>query len=121
MGDLKEALAAGVEAVSIYRTLAEASPGAFTSQLARSLTILSLCLIDAGKRAEALAPAKEVVEIRRALAEANPKASNPDLALSLVNLFISLSRRQKGRSASANPGSRGNSKSVNEGQLQDIR
>lgn len=31
MGDLKEALAAGVEAVSIYRTLAEASPGAFTS------------------------------------------------------------------------------------------
>lgn len=90
MGDLKEALAAG-EAVNVYRALAKASPGAYTSQLARSLSILSNRLIDAGKRAEALSPAKEAVKIRRAMAEANPKASNPDLALSLVNVFISLS------------------------------
>ncbi|MEV0624147.1 hypothetical protein AB0I81_63315, partial [Nonomuraea sp. NPDC050404] len=76
------------EAVTIRRTLAEASPAAFLPDLAGSLNNLSNRQSDSGYRAAALETIQEAVTHYRTLAEASPAAFLPDLAMSLNNLSI---------------------------------
>ncbi len=91
VGDRVGALVAAREAVELYRGLAEASPAAYTPDLAGSLSNLATILSEVGERNEALEAAREAVRLRRALVEASPQAYTPDLAMSLTNLAISLS------------------------------
>ncbi|WP_297906605.1 tetratricopeptide repeat protein, partial [uncultured Actinomyces sp.] len=79
------------EAVELYRVLAEASPAAYTPDLAMSLNNLANILSAVGERNEALEAAREAVRLRRALAEASPAAYTPLLAASLNNLANRLS------------------------------
>ena len=74
------------KAVELYRGLAEASPQAYTPNLAASLNNLAIRLSAVGERNEALVAAREAVRLRRALAEASPQAYTRDLAMSLTNL-----------------------------------
>ena len=90
VGERKVALVAAREAVELYRVLAEASPAAYTPNLAASLNNLATILSAVGERNEALEAAREAVRLRRALAEASPAAYTPDLATSLTNLAIRL-------------------------------
>jgi len=69
MGQREAALAAAEEAVTIYRTLAEARPAVFQPDLARSLTTLADSLSEVGRREEALAAAEEAVIIRHTFPE----------------------------------------------------
>ena len=73
------------------RALAEASPAAYTPDLAGSLNNLANHLSEVGERNEALEAAREAVRLRRALAEASPAAYAPKLAASLTNLANRLS------------------------------
>ncbi|MGF1453934.1 MAG: tetratricopeptide repeat protein [Alphaproteobacteria bacterium] len=91
LGRREEALTATLEAVDLYRALAEARPQAVLPDLATSLNNLGNRLSDLGRREEALTATLEAVEIRRALAEARPQAVLPDLATSLNNLSVMLS------------------------------
>ena len=91
VGERGEALAVAREAVELYRVLAEASPQAYTPDLARSLNNLANCLSEVGERGEALGVAREAVRLRRELAEASPQAYTPALAMSLSNLANCLS------------------------------
>jgi len=91
VGERNEALEAAREAVELYRGLAEASPAAYTPDLAMSLNNLANRLSAVGERNEALEAAREAVRLRRALAEASPAAYTPNLATSLNNLANILS------------------------------
>ena len=91
VGERKAALVAAREAVELYRGLAEASPAAYTPDLAASLSNLANCLSSMGDRDRALVVAREAVELYRALAEASPQAYRPDLAGALNNLAAFLS------------------------------
>ena len=91
VGDRVGALVAAREAVELYRGLAEASPAAYTPDLAMSLSNLANCLSEVGERNEALVAAREAVELYRGLAEVSPAAYTPDLAMSLSNLANRLS------------------------------
>ena len=91
VGERKAALVAAREAVELYRGLAEASPQAYTPDLAMSLNNLATFLSEVGEPGEALVVAREAVEAYRVLAEASPQAYMPDLARSLNNLAVSLS------------------------------
>ena len=64
----------------------EASPAAYTPDLARSLNNLAGFLSGAGRSGEALEAAQEAVGLYRELVEASPAAYTPDLAASLNNL-----------------------------------
>ena len=86
VGERKAALEAAREAVELCRGLAEASPQAYTPDLAASLNNLANILSGVGERNEALEVAREAVELYRGLAEASPQAYTPDLAMSLTNL-----------------------------------
>jgi hypothetical protein len=85
-GRREQALAPAEEAVAIRRRLAEANPDAYLPNLAQSLNILGIVLLELGRREQSLAVVEEAVAIRRRLAEANPDAYLPDLAQSLNNL-----------------------------------
>ena len=91
VGDRVGALEAAREAVRLRRALAEASPAAYTSGLAMSLSNLANCLSGVGERNGALVAAREAVELYRGLAEASPQAYIPNLAASLNNLAAFLS------------------------------
>ena len=91
VGDRVGALVAAREAVELYRGLAEASPAAYTPDLATSLNNLAAFLSGVGDREGALGAAREAVRLRRALAKASPQAYTPDLAASLNNLANLLS------------------------------
>ena len=91
VGERKAALVAAREAVELYRGLAEASPQAYTPDLAASLNNLANRLSEVGERNEALEAAREAVRLRRALAAASPQAYTPNLAGSLNNLANILS------------------------------
>ena len=84
-------MGAAREAVRLRRALAEASPQAYTPDLAMSLNNLAAFLSGVGDREGALEAAREAVRLRRALAEASPAAYTPDLAMSLNNLANCLS------------------------------
>jgi tetratricopeptide (TPR) repeat protein len=90
-GLLPQALAAAQEATDIYRSLAEANPISFLSDLAKSLNALAVLLSKLGRREEAVAPTRESVSIRRRQAEANPAADLAALAMALNNLGVRLS------------------------------
>jgi len=85
LGRREDALAAGEEAVALYRELAAARPDAFRPDLAGSLTNQCNRLSALGRREDALAASTEAVDIRRELAAARPDAFRPDLAMSLHN------------------------------------
>ena len=91
VGDRVGALVAAREAVELYRGLAEASPAAYTSGLAMSLSNLANRFSEVGERNGALVAAREAVELYRGLAEASPQAYIPNLAASLNNLAAFLS------------------------------
>jgi len=86
VGRSGEALEVAQEAVGLYRDLVEASPAAYTPDLAGSLNNLAGFLSGAGRSGEALEAAQEAVRLRRELVEASPAAYTPDLAASLNNL-----------------------------------
>ena len=103
VGRYLEALAASQEAVTLYRALAEAQPGAFLPNLAMSLHTLSNRLSDLRRRDDALAASQEAVTLYRALAEAQPGAFLPNLAMSLSSLsgrLFDVGRRSEALAAS---------------------
>ncbi len=77
MGRREEALEASVEAVTVYRGLAEARPDAFLPDLASSLNNHAVRLGEVGQREEALEASVEAVTVYRDLAEARPMLSCP--------------------------------------------
>ncbi len=85
VGDRAGALTAIDEAVTHYRRLVEANPGAFLPDLAASLNNQAKQRSEVGDRAGALTAIDEAVTHYRRLAEANPGAFLPDLAMSLNN------------------------------------
>ena len=91
VGRSGEALEVAQEAVDLYRVLAQASPAAYTPDLARSLSNLAAILSGVGRSGEALEVAQEAVDLYRVLAQASPAAYTPDLARSLSNLATILS------------------------------
>ena len=91
VGRREEALGPAQEAVTIYRQLAEASPGTHLAGLARALNILAVQLSGLGRPEEALGPAQEAVTIYRQLAEASPGTHLAGLAQALNNLAVQLS------------------------------
>ncbi|WP_303879974.1 tetratricopeptide repeat protein, partial [Actinomyces oris] len=99
LGRSAEALEAAQEAAGLYRELVEASPAAYTADLARSLGNLAVFLSEVGRSAEALEAAQEAVGLYRGLAQASPAAYTADLARSLGNLAVFLS--EVGRSGGA--------------------
>jgi len=86
VGRSGEALEVAQEAVGLYRDLVEASPAAYTPDLAGSLNNLANILLGVGRSGEALEAAQEAVGLYRELVEASPAAYTPDLAASLNNL-----------------------------------
>ena len=90
-GQRGEALEAAREAVRLRRDLAQASPAAYTPDLAASLNTLARSLSEAGQRGEALEAAREAAGLYKALAGESPAAYTPDLAMSLNNLALCLS------------------------------
>ncbi|KLO11412.1 hypothetical protein SCHPADRAFT_998957 [Schizopora paradoxa] len=72
IGQREQALPLVIEAVDIYRKLAEQSPGKFENELAWCLDCLSDRLSSLGKREEALPPIKEAVGIYRKLVVQSP-------------------------------------------------
>ena len=90
LGRREEALAANMEAVDVYRRLAEQRPDAFLPKLAGSLNNQAGRLGALGRREEALAAIEEAVDVHRRLAEQRPDAFLPDLAMSLNNQSLAL-------------------------------
>ena len=86
VGRSGEALEAAQETVGLYRELVEASPAAYTPDLAMSLNNLAIGLSGVGRSGEALEAVQEAVGLYRDLVEASPAAYTPDLAMSLNNL-----------------------------------
>jgi hypothetical protein len=68
----EDALAAGEEAVTSYRQLAQKQPDAFEPDLALSLGNQSSCLSDLGRWEDALAASEEAVTSYRQLARERP-------------------------------------------------
>ena len=99
LGRLGEALEVAQEAVRLRRGLAQASPAAYTPDLAGSLNNLANALSGAGRLGEALEVAQEAVRLRRGLAQASPAAYTPDLAASLNNLATFLLAAGRGGEA----------------------
>ncbi|WMN58985.1 tetratricopeptide repeat protein [Pseudoalteromonas xiamenensis] len=91
LGHREAALEHALEAVQIYRKLAEAHPDTFLPDLAMSLNNLASFQSELGQREAALEHALEAVNIRRKLAEAHPDTFLPNLAGSLNNLANRLS------------------------------
>jgi tetratricopeptide (TPR) repeat protein len=79
---------ATVEAVGMYRELAEADPGRYRPDLAQSLASLAVRLSALGRLAEAVQVTEEAVAIYRELAGADPGRYRPGLAQSLAGLGI---------------------------------
>lgn len=91
LGRREEALKATLDAVELYRSLAQRNPERFQPDLGSSLNNLGARLSALGRREEALKAALEAVDLRRTLAQRNPGAFEPELASSLNNLGIRLS------------------------------
>ena len=80
VGRYEEALAAGTEAVTVWRGLAAAYPDTFTPELAGALTGYAFTLMQLGRYEEALAVSTEAVALYRELAAARPDTFTPELA-----------------------------------------
>ena len=77
-----------VEALVIYRKLAEGNPAAYLPDVASTLNNLAILHMDTNRHKEAEAEYGEALGIRRKLAEENPAAYLPDVATTLNNLAI---------------------------------
>ena len=88
-----EALEVAQEAVRLRRDLVQASPEAYTPDLAMSLNNLASVLSGVRRSGEALEVAQEAVRLRRDLVQASPEAHMPDLAASLSNLATILQKK----------------------------
>ena len=86
-----EAVEVAREAVGLYRELVQASPAAYTSDMAASLSNLANALSGVGRSVEALEVAQEAAGLYRELVQASPAVYTPDLAASLNNLANALS------------------------------
>jgi tetratricopeptide (TPR) repeat protein len=91
LGRPEEALAPGEEAVTIYRHLAAADPGAFLPDFPLALNNQAGLLAELGRLEEALAASEEAVAIRHDQAAASPDVFLPDLAMALTNQSLHLS------------------------------
>ena len=83
---MHEAVQLYVEALQIYRQLAESNPDAYMPRVAMTLNNLANLQSDLGRYVEAEKNYVEALRIRRQLAESNPDAYMPDVALTLNNL-----------------------------------
>jgi tetratricopeptide (TPR) repeat protein len=102
LGRRGEALAAGEEAVGLYRELAANNRDAFLPDLATALNNLGNRFSALGRRDEALTATEEAVRLYRELAAKNRDAFLPDLASALNNLgctFSELGRRDEALAA----------------------
>jgi tetratricopeptide (TPR) repeat protein len=86
LGQREAALASAVEAVPLFRRLAEAQLDVFLPDVAGSLDILGGMQDALGQRESALASTLEAVTLYRRLTETRPDTFLPDLARSLSNL-----------------------------------
>ncbi|MGC9669438.1 tetratricopeptide repeat protein [Planosporangium sp. 12N6] len=87
-GFYPQALAAGEQAVALYRKLMDADPVRFTDRFAAALGSYGVSLMQVGRQADALAAGKVVVQLYRRLARENPARFAPDLARELANISI---------------------------------
>ena len=102
IGKREEALEATTQAITIYRSLADAQPDVLLPGMALSLNNLGHFLSGLGRRDQALLATREAVDIHRRIAKARPDASMPDLAMSLHNLgnhLSELGRHEEARDA----------------------
>ena len=86
VGRCDEALDTALEAIEIYRKLADERTDVFEPYLAAVLINLAATLSDVGRRDEAADTAREAVDICRKLANERPVTFEPFLAGSLTNL-----------------------------------
>lgn len=82
MNRQEEARQATLEAVQLYRSLAEVDPEASNQDLAQSLDDLARYASALGDREEAMRAIEEAVELRQSLAKAHPEEFNPHFAVS---------------------------------------
>jgi DNA polymerase III delta prime subunit len=90
VGRQAEALAPSLEALEIYRRLAESDPQRHLGDLAASLRELGTRFWGLGHSEDALTPVRESVEIYRRLTATDPEAYLGELARSLINLGVCL-------------------------------
>ncbi|WP_320069327.1 tetratricopeptide repeat protein [Micromonospora sp. RTGN7] len=90
VGRRGEALAAGQEAVDLYRELAAGNRDAYLPDLAMSVNNHAVRLAEVGRRDEALAVSQEAVDVYRELAAGNRDAYLPNLATSVNNHALRL-------------------------------
>jgi len=98
LGRREEAQAASLEAVDIYRGLAETRPDVFLPDLAMSLNNLGIRLSHLDRREEAQAASQEAVDIYRRLVDTGSDTLLSALASSLSNLggdLSNLGRREE--------------------------
>jgi tetratricopeptide (TPR) repeat protein len=89
-----EALAAGEEALGLFRQLA-ATSDSYNDAVAVTQGNVATCLSRLGRFAEALTHVEESMEIVRRLAEADPDTYTADFARGLVNVGATLSENGK--------------------------
>ncbi|MFJ6950836.1 SAV_2336 N-terminal domain-related protein, partial [Micromonospora aurantiaca (nom. illeg.)] len=89
-GDEQTALTATIEAVEVYRRLAEANPAAYLPDLARSVSSHAVRLAEVGRRVEALEVSQEAVTLYRELVNFSRDAYLPDLARSVSSHAVRL-------------------------------
>ena len=99
VGNLKKALSAIQEAVTLLRANAIEHPAASQAELAASLRVLSSRLADVGKRKEALAAIEEAVDLYRVLAKEQPVVFKVELASSIIHLSNHLERLSRSEEA----------------------
>ncbi|MEU5521560.1 tetratricopeptide repeat protein [Streptomyces sp. NPDC047860] len=93
-----DAVEPAMEAVGIYRTLADAAPDVWEPGLAVTLNNLAIRYHGLGRHEHGLAPAQEAVEIRRRHVRTNRRAHLPVLADTLdnlANLYSGLGQRER--------------------------
>ncbi len=97
LGQREAALASAVEAVDLYRKLADSRPVAFLPDLATSLNNLGIRQSALGQREAALASTQEALDLRRKLAASRPEAFLPDLAVASTTWATSRAPSGNGR------------------------
>ena len=91
LGNDEESGVPMIEALAIYKRLAQKNPERFEPDYATSLNNLAVYLRDVGQDEEALTHAREALEICKRLAKKSPDRFEPDYATSLSNLANQLS------------------------------
>jgi tetratricopeptide (TPR) repeat protein len=77
-----------LEALELYRKLAQANPNAYLSDVAMTLNNLAILYYETNRYEPAEKHYSEALDIRRKLAQANPNAYLSDVAMTLNNLGI---------------------------------